>query len=79
MFLRCLDDFLYVLYLVAVVVQSLSHIWLFETPWTAARQAPLPFTISQSLLRLMSIELVILSNHLILLELVGPIIQIELC
>ena len=46
MFLRCLDDFLYVLYLVAVVVQSLSRIRLFETPWTAARQAPLSFAIS---------------------------------
>ena len=32
------------------VVQSLSHVWLFATPWTAARQAPLSFTISQSLL-----------------------------
>ena len=36
------------------------------TPWTVARQAPLSFTISQSLLRFMSIELVMLSNHLIL-------------
>ena len=36
------------------------------TPWTAARQGPLSFTISQSLLRFMSIELVMLSNHLIL-------------
>ena len=46
LFLRCLDDFLYILYLVAGVVQSLSHIWLFETPWTTACQAPLSFTIS---------------------------------
>ena len=37
-----------------------------STPWTAARQAPLSFTISQSLLKLMSIESVMLSNHLIL-------------
>ena len=36
------------------------------TPWTAARQSPLPSTISQSLLRFMSLELVMLSNHLIL-------------
>ena len=36
------------------------------TPWTAAHQAPLSFTISQSLLKLMSVELMMLSNHLIL-------------
>ena len=49
-----------------IVVQSLSHVWLFVTPWTAAHQASLSFTISQSLLKLMSIESVILSSHLIL-------------
>ena len=49
-----------------VVAQSLSRVLLFETPWTAARQASLPFTISQSLLKLMSIELMMLSNYLIL-------------
>ena len=49
-----------------VVVQSLSHLWLFVTPWTAAHQASLSFTLSQSLLKLMSIELVMPSNHLIL-------------
>ena len=49
-----------------VVVQSLSHVWLFVTPWTAAPQAPLFSTISWSLLKFMSIELVMLSNHLIL-------------
>ena len=48
------------------VVQSLSHIWLFVTPWTAASQAPVSFTVSWSLLQFMSIELVMLSNHLIL-------------
>ena len=48
------------------VVQSLSCVQIFATPWTAARQASLSFTNSQSLLKLMSIELVILSNHLIL-------------
>ena len=48
-----------------VVVQSLSHVWLFETPWAAAWQASLPFTVSQSLLKLMSIESVTSSNHLI--------------
>ena len=49
-----------------VVVQSLGHVRLFATPWTAAHQASLSFTISQSLLKLMSIELVMPSNHLIL-------------
>ena len=49
-----------------IVVQSLSCVRLLETPWTAAHQAPLSFTIFQSLLKLMSIELVMPSNHLIL-------------
>ena len=49
-----------------VVVQSLSHVWLFVTPWTAARQASLSLTISQSLLKFMSIASVMPSNHLIL-------------
>ena len=49
-----------------VVSQSLNHVLLFSTPWTAAHQASRSFTISQSLLKLMSIELVILLNHLIL-------------
>ena len=47
-------------------VQSLSHVRLFATPWTAAHQASLSFTISQNLLKLMSIESVMPSNHLIL-------------
>ena len=51
---------------VLIVVQSLSLVQLFATSWTAARQAPLSFTVSWSLLRLMSIELVMLSNHLVL-------------
>ena len=58
--------FIYVCRYVFVVFQLLSHVWLFVTPWTIAHQAPLTFSISQSLLKLMSIELVILSNHLIL-------------
>ena len=45
---------------------SLSHVWLFATPWTAAHQASLSLTTSQSLLKLMSIKLVMSSNHLIL-------------
>ena len=49
-----------------VVVQSLSHVQPFVTPWTAAHQASLSFTITQSLLKLISIELVMSSNHLIL-------------
>ena len=48
------------------VVQLLSHVQLFVTPWTAARQASLSFTIFWSLLKLMSIESVMPSNHLIL-------------
>ena len=51
---------------IVVVVQSLSHVQLFTTPWTAAHQASLPFTISRSLLKLISIESEMLSNHLIL-------------
>ena len=47
-------------------VQSLSHVRLFATPWTAARQASLSITNSWSLLKLMPIELVMPSNHLIL-------------
>ena len=49
-----------------VVVQLLSHVQLFATPWTAAHLASPSFSISQSLLEFMSIELVILSNHPIL-------------
>ena len=47
-------------------VKSLSRVQLFETPWTAAQQASLSITNSQSLLKLMSIELLMPSNHLIL-------------
>ena len=47
-------------------VQSLSHVRLFATPWTTAHQAILSITNFQSLLKLMSIELVMSSNHLIL-------------
>ena len=51
---------------IVVVVQSLSHVQLFVIPWTAAQQASLSSTISQSLLRFMFTELVMPSNHLIL-------------
>ena len=47
-------------------VQSLSSVWLFATPWITARQASLSITNSQSLLKLMLIELVMPSSHLIL-------------
>ena len=62
--------------------QSLSHVWLFVTPWIAARQASLSITNSQSSLRLMSIEWVMPSSHLILcrplllLPLVPPSIRV---
>ena len=49
-----------------VSVQSLSHVWLFATPWIATCQASLSITNSRSLLKLMSIELEMPSNHLIL-------------
>ena len=48
------------------LVQSLSHVWLFTTPWTAAHQASLSISYSRSLVKLKSIELVMPSNHLIL-------------
>ena len=48
------------------VVQALSRVWLFATPWTAAHQASLSITDSWSLLKLMSIESVMPPNHLIL-------------
>ena len=51
---------------IVVVVHSLSHVQLFTTPWTVAQQASLPFTISGSLLKLISIESEMPSNHLIL-------------
>ena len=50
---------------ILVVIKLLSHVWLFATPWTAACQAHLFFSISQSLLKFMSTESVILFNHLI--------------
>ena len=46
-------------------VQSLSHVWLFVTPWTAAHQASLSITTSWNLLKLMPVKFVMPSNHLI--------------
>ena len=57
---------IFVLNIIIFVVQSLSHVWLFATPWTAARQASLSFTFSWNLLKLMLTESVMPSNHLIL-------------
>ena len=63
-------------------VQSLSRVWLFATPWIAARQASLSITNSRSLLKLMSIESVTPSSHLILcrplllLPLISPSIRV---
>ena len=57
-----------------VVVQSLSHVWLFANPWTAAHQASLFFTVFQSLLKLMSIMSVIPFNHLVLC---GPLLLLH--
>ena len=48
------------------LVQSLSCVWFLATPWTTACQASLSFTNSRSLLKLLSIDSVVLSNHLIL-------------
>ena len=53
-------------YVLQTSVQLLSHVSLFVTPWTAARQTSLPITNSQSLLKLMFIELIIPSNNFIL-------------
>ena len=49
----------------AVFVELLSRVWLFVTPWTVAFQASLSFTVSLSLLKLMSIESIMPTNHLI--------------
>ena len=59
-------SFLKVLIVVVIFVQSLCRIQFSATPWTLAHQAPLSSTISQSLLKFTSIELAVLSNHLIL-------------
>ena len=49
-----------------IIVQSLSHVWFFATPWTAACQASFSFTIFWSLFKFMSLESVMLSNHFLL-------------
>ena len=53
-------------FITIVIDQLLSHVWLFVTPWTASHQAPLSFTISWSLIKLILIKSVLLPNYLIL-------------
>ena len=70
----CLCVYIYIIiafiwYFIVAVVQLLSRVWLFATPWAAALQASLSFTISQSLCKLMSIESMMPTNHLILCHL----------
>ena len=62
----CQGSLKLILVVALVVVQLLSSVWLFATPWATASQASLSFPISWSLLKLMSIESVLPSNHLIL-------------
>ena len=57
-------------------VQSLIHVQLFATPWTVAHQSSLSITNSQSLLKLMAIELVMSSSHLILCHPLVPLLSI---
>ena len=64
--LFCFINFIYIQQRACVFVQSLSYVRLFVTPWTVACQASLFFTISWSLLKLMSIESEMPSNSLIL-------------
>ena len=68
--LRCnvekLSSHAYTMNWTIVVLWSLNHVQLFAIPWTAAHQASLPFTTCQSLLKLMSIDSVVPSNHPIL-------------
>ena len=61
-----LDFYLFFTYFVLFAVQSLSHIQLFATLWTAAQQVSLSFTVSWGLLKLTSIESMMPSSHLIL-------------
>ena len=58
---------------IIIVVQSLSRVPLFATPWAAAHQASLSFTISWSLVKLRSIDSVMPSNHLILCRPSSPL------
>ena len=57
---------LYFRFISIIAFQSLSHVWLLATPWITAHQVSLSITVSQSLLKFISIESVMLSNQLIL-------------
>ena len=57
---------------IIIIIQLISGVWLFGTPWNAARQASLSFTISQSLLKCMSVESMMPSNHLCCLFILLP-------
>ena len=65
MYLIYISIYIWDIYIV-VVVQSLNHVWLFATPWIAPRQASPSLTIFQSLFKLVYIESMMPSNHLIL-------------
>ena len=69
LFLKCVKNnnlFNVFFFPYVVVVQSLGNVQLFTTPWTAAHQASLSFTISQRLLKFMFTQSVMSSNHLLL-------------
>ena len=66
LFLQSLKIMKYPVLAVVIVVQLLHHVRFFATPWTATCQAPLSSTVSWSLLKFISIESMMLSNHLIL-------------
>ena len=74
---RAVDHVFSVNELTVVAVQSFSHVQLFVTPWTAACQASLSFTVSWNLLKLMSIESVRPSNHLILFPSSPPALNLS--
>ena len=70
--IRQMTSLMFIRWFPIVVVQSLSCVLLFMIPWTATCQASLSFIVSRNLLKLMSIESVMLSNHLILCHLWSP-------
>ena len=77
---RCLSDLLIFFFFFqrtkSVVVQSLNHIWLFVTPWIAAFRTLFSSTISWSLLKFLSPELVMLSNHHGQMMVCGPLLHL---
>ena len=66
LYISCVFTYVKMCYCYFSSVQSLSSVWIFATPWAAARQASLSITTSWSLLKPMSIKLVMASKHLIL-------------